>query len=57
MFATGYKKGDTVLTKKGVCKINWIDSKQAGVNVKIALDGFPGYMNVISIDDIIGLTK
>ncbi|MDP2162430.1 MAG: hypothetical protein Q8K02_18260 [Flavobacterium sp.] len=54
---SGYKKDDTVLTKKGVCKINWIKDKQVGVKVKVALDGLEGYYNVISVDDIVGLVK
>ena len=56
-FNNGYKKGDMVLTKKGICIINWIDDKQAGVRIKVALDGAEGYYNVISLDDIIGVTK
>lgn len=51
----GYKKGDTVLTTKGICKINWINDKEVGVKVKVALDGFEGYYNVISLDDILGM--
>lgn len=54
-FNTGYKKGDTVLTKKGICRINWINDKQVGVKVKVALDGFEGYYNVINLDDILGI--
>lgn len=52
---TGYKKDDTVLTKKGICKINWIKGEQVGVRVKVALDGFEGYYNVINLDDILGI--
>lgn len=54
-FNTDYKKGDTVLTKKGICKINWIMDGQVGVRVTVALDGFEGYYNVINLDDILGM--